>query len=349
MPHCFNFSIGFLFHPTCHIIMRIITCLLLFLFAYTQAQSAPDTTKTSSVRDTTIKQPAKQTAPPATAVDSAKAAASQKDTAAKPNLDSLSMVKDLEYQRQHPEYLYAKKRNHFWPSAVLSLFLVVGLGLYLLFATPLCRDESYDPLTNKLRPIKERPFSYARLQLFWWTIIIFWCFSSFFFYTGVLLAFTSTVVMLLGGGLAVSIFGKVMDSAQIADNNRSVPTRHQDLKGTQGLLTDILSDESGISIHRFQALLANIIFGIGFLNIFLKTLGIAYPLADFEQWQLTLLGVSAAGYLGLKANENSKSSLTDRQVEAVAAIPPAAIVAPPANVSPTAIQLKTDLMAKGVI
>lgn len=329
-------------------IMKAITCLLLFLFTYTQVKSAPDTTKTPVVKDTQVKQ-AKQPAPPAASADSGKAAANKKDTAAKPNLDSLSIVKDLEYQRQHPEYLYAHKRNHFWPSAIISLFLVVGLGLYLLWATPLCRDESYDPLTNKLRPAKERPFSYARLQLFWWTIIIFWCFSSFFLYTGVLLAFTPTVVMLLGGGLAVSIFGKVMDSSQIADNNRSVPTRHQDLEGTQGLLTDILSDESGISIHRFQALLANIIFGIGFLNIFLKNLGIAYPLADFEQWQLTLLGVSAAGYLGLKANENAKSSMTDRQIQAVAPISPTAIVAPPANISPNAIQLKTDLIAKGVI
>jgi len=331
-------------------IIFLLVCLLIgFKITIAQTGSAQDTSK-KTPPDTTGQQKKaekQEKQPPVKAANSVDSA-NKKDTTAKPNLDSLSIVRDLEYQRKHPEYLYANKKEHFWPSSIISLFLVVGLGLYLLWATPLCRDQSYDPLTNQLRPIKERPYSYSRLQLFWWTIIIFWCFFSFYLYTGVLLAFTPTAVMLLGGGLAVSIFGRVMDSSQIADNNTPVPARHQDIEPSKDFLTDILSDEGGISIHRFQALLANLIFGIAFINMFLKALGTAYPLADFEQWQLTLLGVSAAGYLGLKANENPKSSKTDRQIEAVASVPATAAVLPPPNTSPAAVQLKADLVAKGL-
>jgi hypothetical protein len=334
--------------------MRTITCLLVCLLIGSQltiAQNGPaqDTSKKTPIDTADPKKKAeKPKEQPVKATNSADSA-NKKDTTAKSNKDSLSIVRGWEYQNDHPEYLYAHKKEHFWPSSLISLFLVVGLGLYLLWTTPLCRDQSYDPRTNQLRPIKERPYSYSRLQLFWWTIIIFWCFFSFFIYTGVLLAFTPTVVMLLGGGLAVSVFGKVMDNSQITANNKPVPTRHQDLEPSKDFLTDILSDDGGISIHRFQALLANLIFGIAFITNFLKALHQeAYPFTEFEPWQLTLLGVSAAGYLGLKANENGKPTETDRQIEAVASVPATAIVAPPPNVSLAAVQLKADLMAKGL-
>jgi hypothetical protein len=71
---------------------------------------------------------------------------------------------------------------------------------------------------------------------------------------------------------------------------------------------DILSDDSGISIHRFQSMVFNVIFGIGFISNFIKQVCLeAYPLADFTDWQFALIGISSATYLGLKATSENKS------------------------------------------
>lgn len=239
--------------------------------------------------------------------------------AAKSNADSLSLADSHDYQVKHPEILYAHSLKKFTPAFVLCLLFFLIISLWLLLKTGLCKDLSYDPETNMLRDVKLRPYSYSRLQLFWWTIIILVCFTSFFFYTGWLVAFNSTIVLLLGGGLAVSIFGNVIDRAQIGQNSEGyVPVRHQDIQVTKGVLIDILSDDGGVSVHRFQAIVFNIVFGLGFIHSFYAfTVAKIYPFIDFEQWQLTLLGISSAGYLGFKMNENAAETKAQREKEAV--------------------------------
>lgn len=240
------------------------------------------------------------------------------DTAAY-NADSATLYNDLAQQKLHPEVLYVKKSKSILPSLIITLIILAGAGLYLLLATGMCRDMSYYPHNNQLRPVKERPYSYSRLQLFWWTIITLGCYVAFYFYTGKLAAITPTIVLLLGGGLATSMFGNVIDNNQIQRNNsEGVPIRHQDTDPTQGLITDILSDENGISIHRFQALVLNLVFGFGYITAFARLVKLQqYPFLEFEPWQLTLLGVSAAGYLGFKANENPDATKTQRKIDAV--------------------------------
>jgi hypothetical protein len=81
-----------------------------------------------------------------------------------------------------------------------------------------------------------------------------------------------------------------------------------------------MSDEGGVGIHRFQAVVLNLVFGFGYVTAFLHNTspGVrTFPFLEFEQWQLTLLGISAAGYLGFKSNENSTSTKLERQIETV--------------------------------
>jgi hypothetical protein len=238
---------------------------------------------------------------------------------AKSNADSLSLADSHDYQMKHPEILYVHAFKKFTPVFIICLVFFLIISYLLLSKTGLCRDLSYDPETNMLRELKLRPYSYSRLQLFWWTVIILICFTSFFFFTGWLVAFNSTIVLLLGGGLAVSIFGNVIDRAQIGQNSEGyVPVRHQDVQVTKGVLIDILSDDGGVSVHRFQAIVFNIIFGLGFIHSFYAfTVARIYPFIDFEQWQLTLLGISSAGYLGFKMNENAAETKAQREKEAV--------------------------------
>lgn len=275
-----------------------------------------------------------------------------------------SLMRTLDYQKKHPGTIYPQKDpgKTITLSFILAFALIGGGGIYLLLATSLCRDLSYDPKTNALRPVKERPFSYSKVQLFWWSIIILTTYTAFYFFSGNLVAITPTIALLLGGGLATSILGRAMDNSQIQQNNTPVPIRHQD-HPTDGFFIDILSDEGGIGIHRFQAVVLNLVFGFGYITAFLDNTapGVRiFPFLEFEQWQLTLLGVSAAGYLGFKANENAGATRLERQVEIVRktesrpAPPPTDPTQPgtPPPSSPGSVhyqQLKNNLTSLGML
>lgn len=237
----------------------------------------------------------------------------QIDSATRHDIDS-TFSRSLAEAKAHPEKLY--NAHHSLLLSVISyivLALFLFLAFYYLFTSALCRDDSYDPDCT-LKDVRRRPFSYARVQLFWWTVIILFCYIWFYAQYNVLLPLNPTAVLLLGSGLAIFIFSKTMDNEQIRKNNVGEPTRHQDIFDSQGFLTDILSDDNGISIHRLQAVAFNVIYGIGFIGFFFtSTSQHQYPFIDFEPWQLSLLGISAIGYLGVKSSENSRATIGDRK------------------------------------
>jgi hypothetical protein len=72
----------------------------------------------------------------------------------------------------------------------------------------------------------------------------------------------------------------------------------------QGFVVDILSDESGLSVHRLQALIFNVIYGVAFITTFLNTK--VFP--EYKEMQFAVLGLSTVGYLGLKALENNPAA-----------------------------------------
>jgi hypothetical protein len=188
---------------------------------------------------------------------------------------------------------------------ILFALIMVG-GIFLFATTSICRDESLD-VNGKLKPLKERPYSYARVQLFWWTMIILSCYVTFFAMYGNLVPLNMTTVLLLGLASTVYAGGKILDERQKKQNPTG--TRNQDKNASEdSFLTDMLSDDSGISIHRFQTLVFNIVFGIGFISYFVSShcAGFCrYPFLDLNDWQFALLGISSATYLGLKAAENN--------------------------------------------
>ncbi len=228
-----------------------------------------------------------------------------------------SFSRALAEARAHPRELYQQPKS--WILSALGFVLLVAFtffSLYLFATSAICRNDSYNDDCT-LKDIKNRSYSYSRVQLFWWTLIILFCYIWFYAKFNVLLPLNPTVVILLGSGLAVFILGKSIDNSQIQKNNKKVPTRHQDTKPTKGFLIDILSDENGVSIHRLQAVVFNIIFGLGFIGFFFVSAATRnkYPFDDFEPWQFSLLGISALGYLGMKANENPTTTIGNRLAE----------------------------------
>lgn len=154
-----------------------------------------------------------------------------------------------------------------------------------------------------------KPYSYARTQLCWWTIIIVSSFISIFISKGNLPTLDSSIVILLGISSGTTAIANVID---ISDNSKTTTLSRNQL--SEGFLIDILSDANGISIHRLQALLFNLVIGVWVLysvynglincnaNVNSTCINSIIPVIDNSK--LLLLGVSASAYAGLKANEN---------------------------------------------
>jgi len=234
----------------------------------------------------------------------------------------LAMANPQKYLYQHiVTGKEAKKSLERWAYfrmtfCILLILLFLIVGCWLAWKNALLRDPSFDA-NGKLRPIKERPFSFSRVQLFMWTMIIICCYTYFFGLTAVLAPINATTAILLGCGVAVYAAGKLIDNRQI---QAAGGQRHQDGDATcRDFFTDLLSDENGISIHRFQALVFNVVFGMAYISFFVRAVyNHEYPLAMFSEGQFALIGISSAAYLGLKATENT---VTKTEATAVTVAP----------------------------
>src|SRR5207245_8054423 len=117
------------------------------------------------------------------------------------------------------------------------------------------------------------------------------------------------VLALVGIGAASAAGSVVVDGSKQKEQNEAIARVEaqpdsdaksallKDLhKRTEGFLNDILSDADGISIHRFQMVAWTLVLTF----IFVREIYDKLAMSDFEGNLLTLQGISAATYVGLK-------------------------------------------------
>lgn len=239
----------------------------------------------------------------------------------------LDSAKKFPKEVLYPTYIL--KKGHRGTTGEWILFIVTSIVLLLMWWAAcyyarndaLLKDVSFDKNGNRMN-FRYSPFSYSRSQLLWWTLIILSCYIFFFGVTSVLIPLNVTSILLLGFGALVYASGKLIDSTQI-DKGKGDRTQDQDAQKREEpkFFKNLLSDDNGISIHRFQALVFNIVFGIGYIAFFVKSLyHLRYPLIEFTDWQFALIGISSATYLGLKASENKdvdKNSKTNASINSL--------------------------------
>lgn len=202
---------------------------------------------------------------------------------------------------------------------VLAL-LIVFSAVYLSVKTNILKDKVlFDPADG---PIEI--FSFARTQGLWWTTIIAACFVVAFGVSGKVVELNSTCLVLLGIGVGTTAVAKVIDTNrknnQEADDEEAeaaaeeapapivevapVAKKTKKKKYKSSFFYDILSDSSGITVYRYQALIFNVIFSVVFLVEFVQNMNGSTPsFPVFESETLGLLGISATTYLGMKATE----------------------------------------------
>jgi len=213
-----------------------------------------------------------------------------------------------------------------WAGGILIILIIV-LFIGVAWKSNLLRDPIANPAAfmlaaqlTKYANITNinkipKPFSLARTQLGVWTVII----SCTYVYLGLIRNFSlqditvdSTILLLMGISAGTTAAGSVIDS-----------TATPDQQGVQypsdSFFADILSDQNGINIHRFQ----NVIWTIIAMTLFLAKVRYCDcgELPTLDSTLIALTGISSATYLGLKINENTPP-----------AIPPAAPPAPAAPV-----------------
>jgi hypothetical protein len=183
----------------------------------------------------------------------------------------------------------------------LIALIEVALAIYLSLKTEIVRDISKIEGGRK-------PYSLARVQLLWWSVIISVCYIVYYGRTGQFPKLNETCLILLGISIATTATARVIDGTQM-DGSQN---RHQD-QPNRHFIQDILSDEQGVSVHRFQTFLFNIVFGVSFLISFFDS----FEFKDFSGYQTTLMGLSSSAYVGLKLTENTTTKPANMPANAV--------------------------------
>jgi len=169
------------------------------------------------------------------------------------------------------------------PAAILLVLYVWSVLAYLARWTALIRDAA-PPDT----PLVRRTFSLAKAQMAWWFAIVFAAFVFLWLVTGEAPSISGQALALLG-----------LSSATTMASTALVPSAPSNRGSAGEFFTDLLSDEHGVAIHRFQMLVMTIALGL----IFLFDVATKLVMPEFDGSLITLLGISSATYVGLKIPE----------------------------------------------
>jgi hypothetical protein len=210
-------------------------------------------------------------------------------------------------QRSYPTLIQPGGKA-FWlvvvPKTDLAIFSTILAGS-LVLVTLLARRTA---LLRKPgpQPALERPYSIGRFQLAFWSVLVAESYLFVWLLTGNLNTITASVLALVGIGSATALGGSLIDSGSKPETAPGLRSR--------GFLTDLLSDSSGISIHRFQILSWTLILGVIFCASVYKVL----EMPEFSPALLGLMGISSGTYLAFKFPEREAAEARERATQAPA-------------------------------
>ena len=181
----------------------------------------------------------------------------------------------------------------------------------VLLAIIIALDLAYGMLRDNSTAIK-KPYSFSKVQLAFWFIIIASAFTSIIISVRgheipTLANSTLIILGIITGTLAA---GRIID---VSDQSNPNINRTQNFDA-QNFFLDILSDANGVSLHRFQCFVFNLIIGGWFIYHTLNNLGAAGKIdintimPDVSPNNLVLLGLSSGTYIALKTNENKPNT-----------------------------------------
>jgi hypothetical protein len=218
----------------------------------------------------------------------------------------------------------------FWIYIVMMLVLLVFF-VWLSQASDVLRDAGPTPATGR------KTFSLGRSQMAFWFLLVVASYLFIFLVTSAYGALSTAVLALIGISAGTALSAAVIDSSKrnAAQSDRDTLMLEQakldgelaapgaapdaakqarldqvkakikeltsaiDPQPTTGFWKDILSDESGISFHRFQMAIWTLVLGV----IFIAQVYNVLSMPDFPGELLALMGISGGTYIGFKFPE----------------------------------------------
>jgi hypothetical protein len=174
---------------------------------------------------------------------------------------------------------------------LLGLLLTLLVAGYLAKSTPILRDRVPG------LPAAQAPYSLSRFQLAFWSFLVIAAYLFIWLLTDELDTITGSVLALLGIGSATALGATIIDQGKAADP--ATPALAADPKPSRGFLHDVLSDDQGISIYRFQLFAWTLVLGV----IFCASVYNGLEMPQFSTTLLGLMGISSGTYLGFKVPE----------------------------------------------
>jgi len=174
--------------------------------------------------------------------------------------------------------------------AGLLVFLVAIVRLAR--RTRLLRDRS-----QPTPPGKMPPYSLSLFQLAFWSFLVIAAYLFIWLITQELDTITGSVLALLGIGSATALGANLIASGKPSDPAPAPSSVREAV--SRGFLRDVLSDEEGISLHRFQLFIWTLVLGV----IFVASVYNGLQMPQFNPTLLGLMGISSGTYLGFKIPE----------------------------------------------
>jgi hypothetical protein len=206
-------------------------------------------------------------------------------------------------------------RSGWWEGYIVVLVLLLASLLLLAYRTELLHDRDIGS-----------PWSLGRSQMAWWFFFVIAAFLYIWMVTGSYSSLSNSVLALIGISATTAVLGAVIDDnkqaqlarqaalqAERATLNPALPADAQRMQQidveraqmpqqqptTHSFWRDILSDENGISFHRYQIVIWTLVLTV----IFVVRVHVNLAMPDFDGQLLALMGISSGTYLGFKFPE----------------------------------------------
>jgi hypothetical protein len=181
-------------------------------------------------------------------------------------------------------------RKTWFATSIIIIIMLMILFLVLAVKSDILRDIGPNPETG------QKAYSLALVQMGIWFCVIMVSWLLLYTVKHTFNTITDTLVALMGISAGTGVGGVVIDT------NREIA-----IKQSRGFLKDIISDEYGISFHRFQILAWTIVMVVVFIRQVVSYL----TMPEFDSSLLILMGISSGTYLGIKVT--MKPEAKDRQ------------------------------------
>ena len=181
------------------------------------------------------------------------------------------------------------------PALQFRLFLGL-IALALAIFVYLCRNTAL--IRSGTHPVPhERPYSLSLFQMSFWFFLVIAAYVFMWLINDELDTITDSVLGLIGIGAATAL------GAALIDKNKTAPLPDEPGGKSKGFLNDVMSDPTGVSLHRFQMFVWTLVLGVIFIGSVYKNL----EMPEFSATLLGLMGISSGTYLGFKVPEKQSS------------------------------------------